>query len=347
MQPKNKESEATPVLVLSDECLLSKDLSKSLFGRVKQFASPANIRKTVSNEGFADIKIQYMGELWVLLEFVLEDSIKLFQDNIRAKKAPGWVLDFMEENDDEEQNDDGGFNVHKLGFTPKEGTDVVDRHAEESKSNNIVNLGDYNAEEVNNTFNGNVLKEFKERCFKFDVLRLLPNINGPSYMWINSEFDGRTGEGRASHRIQDGGVFFYHWIEMEGFSKVLEDAWREGPCDESNAMINMMIKLKYLKTKILEWNKKNMLSAKNIKAKYKDELGALEAIIDKGDGNVEVVNKRMEVVNTLQKIDKICSSEMAQKAKVELESDVSNEEIKRTVWDCGIDKSPGPDGFTF
>nr|GEW17485.1 RNA-directed DNA polymerase, eukaryota, reverse transcriptase zinc-binding domain protein [Tanacetum cinerariifolium] len=113
---------------------------------------------------------------------------------------------------------------------------------------------------------------------------------------------------------------------MEGFSKVVEDAWREGPCDESNAMINMMIKLKYLKTKIREWNKKNMLSAKNVKAKYKDELEALEAIIDKGDGNVEVVNKRMEV---------------------ELESDVSNEEIKRAVWDCGIDKSPGPDGFTF
>nr|GEX64082.1 nucleotide-binding alpha-beta plait domain-containing protein [Tanacetum cinerariifolium] len=38
MQPENKESEATPALVLSDECLLLKDLSKSLFGRVKQFA---------------------------------------------------------------------------------------------------------------------------------------------------------------------------------------------------------------------------------------------------------------------------------------------------------------------
>nr|GEW61773.1 RNA-directed DNA polymerase, eukaryota [Tanacetum cinerariifolium] len=155
----------------------------------------------------------------------------------------------------------------------------------------------------------------------------------------------------------------------------------------------------------------------NVKEKYKNELEALEAIIDKGDGNVKVVNKRM-------KIDKICSSEMAQKAKVkwsiegdentsffhgmlnkkwsllnirgimvdgmwiespnrvkgeifhhfsskfdkpdarrayiemrypktltcdqqvELESGVSNE-IKRAVWDYGIDKSPGQDGFTF
>nr|GEX99114.1 RNA-directed DNA polymerase, eukaryota, reverse transcriptase zinc-binding domain protein [Tanacetum cinerariifolium] len=69
-----------------------------------------------------------------------------------------------------------------------------------------------------------------------------------------------------------------------------------------------------------------MLSAKNVKAKCKDELKALEAIIDKRDGNVEVVNKRMEV---------------------ELESDVFNEEIKRAFWDCWIDKSPSPDGFTF
>ncbi|GJY39965.1 nucleotide-binding alpha-beta plait domain-containing protein [Tanacetum coccineum] len=34
--------------------------------------------KEVSNEGFVDIKIQYMGELWVLLEFGSEDSMKLF-----------------------------------------------------------------------------------------------------------------------------------------------------------------------------------------------------------------------------------------------------------------------------
>ncbi|GKA00995.1 RNA-directed DNA polymerase, eukaryota, reverse transcriptase zinc-binding domain protein [Tanacetum coccineum] len=30
-----------------------------------------------------------------------------------------------------------------------------------------------------------------------------------------------------------------------------------------------------------------------------------------------------------------------------LESDVTNEEIKKAIWECGIDKAPGPDGFTF
>ncbi|GKC42081.1 RNA-directed DNA polymerase, eukaryota [Tanacetum coccineum] len=31
----------------------------------------------------------------------------------------------------------------------------------------------------------------------------------------------------------------------------------------------------------------------------------------------------------------------------DLECEVTNKEIKREVWDCGSDKSPGPDGFTF
>ncbi|GKC25988.1 hypothetical protein Tco_1028138, partial [Tanacetum coccineum] len=32
---------------------------------------------------------------------------------------------------------------------------------------------------------------------------------------------------------------------------------------------------------------------------------------------------------------------------IDLECDVSKDEIKRAVWDCGTDKSPGLDGFTF
>ncbi|GJZ72838.1 hypothetical protein Tco_0636984 [Tanacetum coccineum] len=30
-----------------------------------------------------------------------------------------------------------------------------------------------------------------------------------------------------------------------------------------------------------------------------------------------------------------------------LERDFSQEEIKRAVWDCGGDRAPGPDGFSF
>nr|GFC50292.1 RNA-directed DNA polymerase, eukaryota [Tanacetum cinerariifolium] len=33
--------------------------------------------------------------------------------------------------------------------------------------------------------------------------------------------------------------------------------------------------------------------------------------------------------------------------QMDLECVVSKEELKRAVWECGTDKSPGPDGFSF
>nr|GEY47125.1 RNA-directed DNA polymerase, eukaryota [Tanacetum cinerariifolium] len=102
-------------------------------------------------------------------------------------------------------------------------------------------------------------------------------------------------------------------------------------------------------------------------------------------GLEEVPLKGTEVVNLLQEVKKKNSLEAAQKAKIKwvtkgdenskyyhgvinkkknqlsirgilvegtwIDSPslmkISKEEIKKAVWDCGIDKSPGPDGFTF
>ncbi|GJV91785.1 nucleotide-binding alpha-beta plait domain-containing protein [Tanacetum coccineum] len=76
------EKDSCPVLVLDDECLLSKDISKSLFCRVKEFASLANLKVALSTEGFVGLKIYYMGESWVMLEFEEPESIKLFRENV-------------------------------------------------------------------------------------------------------------------------------------------------------------------------------------------------------------------------------------------------------------------------
>nr|GFC64003.1 RNA-directed DNA polymerase, eukaryota, reverse transcriptase zinc-binding domain protein [Tanacetum cinerariifolium] len=137
--------------------------------------------------------------------------------------------------------------------------------------------------------------------------------------------------------------------------------------------------------------------------KYKKELSSLDAVIDSGHGSDVVVNKRLEIFNELQNLDKLNAMDMARKVKTkwavegdentkffhdnlidvkkeffchfkdrfgkpsdsratvdmqypktidadqqeDLDGDVSNEEIKKAVWDRGTDKSPGPDGFTF
>ncbi|GJZ80915.1 nucleotide-binding alpha-beta plait domain-containing protein [Tanacetum coccineum] len=56
------ECDSTPAIVLDEECLYSKDLTNSLLGRVKEFASLTNLKMALQNEGFADINVKYMGE---------------------------------------------------------------------------------------------------------------------------------------------------------------------------------------------------------------------------------------------------------------------------------------------
>ncbi|GKB39564.1 nucleotide-binding alpha-beta plait domain-containing protein [Tanacetum coccineum] len=72
----------TPALVLEDDCVMTKDLSKCLLGRVKEFASLVNIKKAFISEGFMNIMIRYMGEKWILLEFGDSKSLNLFRDNV-------------------------------------------------------------------------------------------------------------------------------------------------------------------------------------------------------------------------------------------------------------------------
>ncbi|GJT03878.1 RNA-directed DNA polymerase, eukaryota [Tanacetum coccineum] len=131
------------------------------------------------------------------------------------------------------------------------------------------------------------------------------------------------------------------------------------------------------------WNRNYKEKVYSGKRNLKHELTKLDAIIDKGNGTVDTINRRQEVVRLIQDLEKIDTLEAAQKAKIKwsiegdenskfehtdqsgirlqrdfdktitveqkefLESEVSKEEIKRAVWDCEIDKAPGPDGFTF
>nr|GFB08583.1 RNA-directed DNA polymerase, eukaryota [Tanacetum cinerariifolium] len=66
--------------------------------------------------------------------------------------------------------------------------------------------------------------------------------------------------------------------EVDGFDKFIEDSWKDALIIESNALVRMMKKLKYLKEKIRENN---------------------------------VVNRRTEVVNLLQEVEKNNSLEAA------------------------------------
>nr|GEX53816.1 RNA-directed DNA polymerase, eukaryota, reverse transcriptase zinc-binding domain protein [Tanacetum cinerariifolium] len=177
--------------------------------------------------------------------------------------------------------------------------------------------------------------------------------------------------------------FFHYWLEIEGFAKMVEDGWRDSPCDRSIELRNLTGKLKHLKNDIRVWNKTKGKSNRDAKAQLKLELEVVASCIDNFNGTVEDIKWRGEIVNKLQDIDKLHALETTQKAKVkkefrdhfskrfckpglrnvniqmtfsnqisvdqkrDLEGEVTNDEIKKAVWDCGTDKAPGPEGFTF
>nr|GEX83587.1 nucleotide-binding alpha-beta plait domain-containing protein [Tanacetum cinerariifolium] len=87
----------SPAMILDDECLVSSEFSNSLFGRVKEFTSLANIKIALANERFADISIQYLGEYWILVKFSSQDARQLFRDSV---SVGSWFLILKEASSD-------------------------------------------------------------------------------------------------------------------------------------------------------------------------------------------------------------------------------------------------------
>nr|GEX44447.1 nucleotide-binding alpha-beta plait domain-containing protein [Tanacetum cinerariifolium] len=102
--------------------------------------------------------------------------------------------------------------------------------------------------------------------------------------------------------------FFHYWIEVDGFLKMVKDTWNVA-LDEKLHSMKVAQKAK------IQW--------------------AIE-----GDENSKFYHDRLYV--NMEFPRKLSSTQQA-----DLEIDVSNEEIKKVVWDYGIDKSLSLDGFTF
>nr|GEX26393.1 RNA-directed DNA polymerase, eukaryota [Tanacetum cinerariifolium] len=109
---------------------------------------------------------------------------------------------------------------------------------------------------------------------------------------------------------------FHYWFEVDGFDKFIKDSWKDAPIIESNALVRMMKKLKFLKEKIRMWNKLNKEKSHKSKRSLLAELADCAAIINKGVGENNVANRRRGVVNLLQEVKKKNSLKADQKAKI-------------------------------
>jgi exonuclease III len=107
--------------------------------------------------------------------------------------------------------------------------------------------------------------------------------------------------------------FYHYWLEANGFDKFVIDSWNEAPEDDNNPIRKFLYKLKFLKLNIRRWYTAYSNNKKGAAAKLKDDLRFMDEEIDKGNGSVEIVNKRLEVLNTLQHVVNDQASEVDQK----------------------------------
>nr|GEX60484.1 RNA-directed DNA polymerase, eukaryota, reverse transcriptase zinc-binding domain protein [Tanacetum cinerariifolium] len=547
---ESMESESSTAIVLDDDCLYYKDLSKSLLGRVKEVTSLSNLKKALINEGFDDLTIRYMGEFWILLEFESVKSKDLFRDNteavswfsvmrqasndfipegrivwvevegilfkvwsrntfnriaakwgelldfddqedlyfhskrlcictklrsnifenfkivyrgkvcwIRAKEVLGWIPEFLDDSDDENQSEEGindhepvGHDEHScgddndvnevaetlfddssgqkknhsedpfgfypllnknkddmhvngtedeqsikypLGFTPKAKNREFNLSEENVRSTNVENLQPENDENskdlrhrkqedshdkcmlwdylthVSSQWDGEVVMmgDFNEVRFKSDKFGSIFNVHGAG---VFNSFIANAGlvevplGGSAftwSHKlatkmrkidrflISDGLMntcpninaitlerylsnhypilfsestydygpipfrFYHHWLALDGFDNFVIDSWRNTPGDKSNAMRNLMYKLKFLKVRIRGWLSTNRNIIKAEITRLIGELAKLDEVIDNGNATDDTVPRRLKVLNSIQNLNQIQATEEAQKAK--------------------------------
>nr|GEU79910.1 RNA-directed DNA polymerase, eukaryota, reverse transcriptase zinc-binding domain protein [Tanacetum cinerariifolium] len=158
--------------------------------------------------------------------------------------------------------------------------------------------------------------------------------------------------------------FFHSWLECKGFYDLVVDTWKSYNSGDSNGMISFKKKLQNLKQVIRTWSSSKNLLDNQMKKEHQNHFSLIDAKVDQGTATSDDLNLHISSMKILSDIDRKEASDLAQKAKgasrptigdvdfkqifVEqrefLECDVSNEEIKRDVWDYGSDRASGPDG---
>nr|GEY27140.1 RNA-directed DNA polymerase, eukaryota, reverse transcriptase zinc-binding domain protein [Tanacetum cinerariifolium] len=277
-----------------------------------------------------DIKIQYLGELWVMLDFVSESSLKSFRDNIclcgmvswiRAKEMPRWVLDFKIDSNDEEQDEEecnnGGSKNYDTGIGGN------DSDVEEVSDTVFEKMGDTGNKEKSEAARtgGSILNVLEEVVKVRQVMGGEWCLTGKEVLFVAvyAPHDFKEKQTFWDYLIHEIGKWNGEVVIMGTLMRYATnriDAWKEKMCDEVNAMKKLMGKLKHLKAKIREWNKVNMVCMNKVRTKYKEDLATVDAIIDYGNGNEEIVEKRMGIINDLQNVNKLHLIEMKQKAKI-------------------------------
>nr|GEV01332.1 RNA-directed DNA polymerase, eukaryota, reverse transcriptase zinc-binding domain protein [Tanacetum cinerariifolium] len=375
-QVQNVGMEKYPNMVLDETCLKIfrgyEDFSLCLIGKVKEFASLKNLKVVLGKEGYANIELKYMGGFGVMFVFQDDKTKKRFQFNLATKGLYGWRLRAFHVS--------GGPEIH-LAVPHLDGVPELEEDSEEGY---VLNDGSHEDDMygvyrktlkiwkvLNKKWYGKNIDDKHEDSLKY-LLGFTPNEEGDVLVkkvdnWSdeNRVNDGRKMKFFWDHRpiimleahYEYGLIpfkFFHYWFELDGFDKLHKESLNsrksilkadladlDGVIDKREGS-NVNGQRREVVRLIQEVEKVGAMEmAKKLKLNGPSRVTRTRSIIMHFKNGFEKPNKsRILLKRDFVKI-------IALEQNDDLEIEVSNEEIKRAVWDCGIDKAPGPDGFTF
>nr|GEW02344.1 hypothetical protein [Tanacetum cinerariifolium] len=183
-------------------------------------------------------------------------------------------------------------------------------HVMASWKGDVITMGDFNEvrysnERIGSNFNVKGANAFNS----FIILAGLEEIplGGCSFTWCHKS-------GSKMSKL-DRFLVSESLLKVDGFEKLIVETWSDIAACGSNDMLNLMYKLKNLKKKIRGWNSMRQ-SFKNSKIMLKSKLAFVGLVIDKRNASEEVIYKRLEIVNSINELEKQQAMEMAQKAKI-------------------------------
>nr|GEZ72628.1 RNA-directed DNA polymerase, eukaryota, reverse transcriptase zinc-binding domain protein [Tanacetum cinerariifolium] len=134
---------------------------------------------------------------------------------------------------------------------------------------------------------------------------------------------------------------FHYWFEIDGFEEMISKAWCESPAKIKWAIEGDENKKYY--HRILN-KKRNQLAIRGV---LKDGIWIENPNLVKCEFLLHFKNRFQKPCSVRPVLDMTFPRQLSAMQQIDMESDVSYQEIKRAVWDCGVDKFSGPDGFTF
>nr|GEW31274.1 hypothetical protein [Tanacetum cinerariifolium] len=347
---------------------------------------------TLSKEGFGEIKLSYLGGMWVMIEL---NNVETKNDFLHHTGVKSWfhklqdgTLDFVSDERigelmDIEESVGSSFARKRICIKTNAAASILETFKVIFKGKTFM----VRAKELF-TWTPCFLEYNELECASDDEL--------PHYKSAHSNQDNELSmkdsddEGVADTYFRDNSSNDQEATQLSedpfGFYKILKkppvnNRWLTGGTGRRfswEILMKCVLKkngsVRFLILLVLELSTNSLRPQSQDCAKKSliDSPVTIHKELDMGINSDDTLLRRLELSRKLLDLKQSDTKDVAQKAKVQwaiegdenskffhgiinkrraqledLDRNITNEEIKATVWACGANKSPGPDGYTF